>query len=195
MHRIPNEQDPDHFAAIETRPHVPSEDNLAMAGAITKRRTDRRRFMSWDVPAAHLDLLVRRAAKAGALLVPVTGRATRWLLTHAIDITARQLPDNPDYQLELVTWSGRSFATQDGVLTATGPPTAIWHDDTAMRAFPGGTLGNAPHRPGRAKTARNCSYSPSCATTRCQCCGPAPRSSRPPTSAWARCSTATPTSS
>jgi nitroreductase len=144
VHRIPNEQDQDHLAAVETGPHVSSDENLAMARAITHRRTDRRRFTSWDVPGDHLDLMVRRAAKAGALLVPVTDRTTRWLLTRAIDVAARRQADNADYQLELAKWSGRGRAAQDGVLTASGAPVPLWHDDTAMRAFPGGSLGNAP---------------------------------------------------
>jgi hypothetical protein len=144
MHHLPNEHDPDHLAAVETRPHVRTEDDIALARAIPRRRTDRRRFSSWEVPAAHLDLMVRRAGQAGALLVPVTDSATRWLLTHAIGAAARRQADNPDYQTELAAWSRSSFAAQDGVLTAAGPPTPVWHDDTAMRAFPGGSLSDAP---------------------------------------------------
>jgi nitroreductase len=143
VRHLPNEHDPDHLAAVETRPHVRTEDDIALSRAITRRRTDRRRFTSWEVPAEHLDLMVRRAAQSGALLVPVTDSATRWLLTRAIGAAARRQEDNPDYQAELALWSRSSFAAQDGVLPASGPPTPVWHDDTAMRAFPGGTLGNA----------------------------------------------------
>src|SRR5439155_20248088 len=58
VHRIPNEHDPDHLAAVETRPHVLTDDDVALAGAITRRRTDRRRFTSWEVPTEHLDPMV-----------------------------------------------------------------------------------------------------------------------------------------
>jgi nitroreductase len=141
-HRIPNEHDPDHLAAVEVRPHNPTDDDVAFAGAISRRRTDRRRFSSWEVPGEHLDLMVRRTARTGALLVPVTDGANRWLLTRAIDVAARRQSGDPDYQLEVATWSRSSFAAQDGVLTASGSPTPVRHDDTAMRAFPRGTLTN-----------------------------------------------------
>lgn len=134
----------DHLATIEPRPLAPNDDDIGLARAIPRRRTDRRRFTSWEVPADHLDLMVRRAARAGALLVPVTDGATRWQLTRAIDTAARRQADNPDYQLEVAAWSRSGFAAQDGVLTASGPQGPLWHDDTTMRAFPGGTLGNAP---------------------------------------------------
>jgi len=96
------------------------------------------------VPTEHLDLLVRRAGQGGALLIPVIDSATRWQLTRAIEISARRQAENPDYGLELAAWSRSSFAAHDGVLTTSGPPGPTWHDDTAMRAFPGGSLGNAP---------------------------------------------------
>lgn len=69
VHRIPNEHDLDHLAAVEPHPGVPTD--VALAGAITRRRPDRRRFTSWEVPADHLDLLTRTAANAGARLAPV----------------------------------------------------------------------------------------------------------------------------
>jgi hypothetical protein len=147
VHYIPNEHEPDHLAAVEVRPHVPTDDDVALAGAISRRRTDRRRFTSWEVPTEHLDLMIRRAAKAGALLVPATDGGTRWLLTHAITVAARRQSDNPSYQTEVAEWSGRSRVAQDGVLAASGAAVPLWHDDTAMRTFPGGSL--ADHATGR----------------------------------------------
>ena len=141
VHHLPN---PDHLAAVETVAHLSSGEDITLAGTILRRRTDRRRFTSWEVPAEHLDLMVRRAGQAGALLVPVTDRATRWQLTRAIEASARRQAEDPGYGLELAAWSRSSFAAQDGVLTASGPPGPTWHDDTAMRAFPGGSLSDAP---------------------------------------------------
>ncbi len=80
VHRVPNANEPDHLAAVEIRPHTPTDTDVALASAISRRRTDRRRFTSWEVPADHLDLLSRRAAHTGALLVPVTAPETRWQL-------------------------------------------------------------------------------------------------------------------
>ncbi len=91
VHRVPNDHDPDHLAAIEPRPHVPADNDVALAAAINRRRTDWRRFRSCEIPSDHLDLLVRRAARAGALLVPVMDGAVRWLLTRALG-SARELP-------------------------------------------------------------------------------------------------------
>ncbi|WP_459723280.1 Acg family FMN-binding oxidoreductase [Actinophytocola sp. KF-1] len=143
VHHMPNEHDPDHLAAVETRPHAPTDDDIALLRAIPRRRTDRRRYTSWEVPAAHVDLLVRRAGQAGGLLVPVIDSAVRWQLTRAIDAAARKQAADPDYQLELAAWSRSSFAAEDGVLTAAGTGASIRHDDTLMRAFPGGSLNNA----------------------------------------------------
>ena len=143
VHRVPNDHDPDHLAAIETRPHVPTEDDVALAAAVNHRRTDRRRFSSWEVPSDFLDLMVRRAARAGALLVPVTDQASRWVLTRAVEAAARSQAADPRYQLEVAAWSGRSRGAQDGVLAVSTLASATRHDDTVMRVFPGGSLVNS----------------------------------------------------
>ena len=141
VHRVSG--DPDHLAAIETRPHVPTEDDVALAAAVTRRRTDRRRFSSWEVPSDYLDLMVRRAARAGALLVPVTDRESRWVLTRAMESAARQQAEDPRYRLEVAAWSGRTRAAADGVLAVSALASGTRHDDTLMRGFPGGALVNS----------------------------------------------------
>jgi hypothetical protein len=140
VHRLPNPSDPTHLAAIELATKTPSTEDITLAGAISRRRTDRRRFTSWSVPDGHLDLMVRRAGKAGALLVPVNDQLTRRQLTRAIDRAARQQRDDPAYTAELASWSGRGRVTQDGVLAASAPPAQRTHGDTTMRTFPTGTL-------------------------------------------------------
>jgi len=140
VHRIPNPRDPDHLAAVEMHAHESSEEDIALAGAIAHRHTDRRRFSSWPVPDGHLELMVRRAARAGALLVPVTEPGTRMILTNAIEDAARTQQEQPGYAAELAMWSGRSRVTDDGVLATNAPSDQQRHGDTMMRAFPGGTL-------------------------------------------------------
>ena len=140
VHRIPNPSDPDHLAAVELSARAPSEKDIALVGAISRRQTDRRRYSSWHVPNGHLDLMVRRAGRAGALLVPATDRDTRHRLTRAIDDAARRQQDDPDYAMELAVWSGRSRVAEDGVLAASAPPASRRHGDTTMRTFHGGTL-------------------------------------------------------
>jgi hypothetical protein len=143
VHRLPNPGDPDHLAAVEFAAKTPATNDITLAGAISRRHTDRRRFSSWPVPDGHLDLMVRRAGKAGALLVPVTDALTRRQLTRAIDQAAGLQEDDPAYAAELTAWSGRSRVTQDGVLTTSVPPQRRTHGDTTMRAFPVGTLPDA----------------------------------------------------
>jgi hypothetical protein len=116
---------------------------MALVAAISRRRTDRRRFSSWPVPAGHLDLMVRRAQAAGALLVPVTEPVTRRRLTRAIDRAESCRQDDPAYAAELAVWSGLDRITQDGVLAASTPPARRTHGDTTMRTFAGGTLTEA----------------------------------------------------
>jgi hypothetical protein len=149
VHRLPNPGDPDHLAAVEFAPKTPSTEDITLAGAISRRRTDRRRFSSWPVPDGHLDLMVRRAAKAGALLVPVTGPLTRRQLTRAINQAAGIQQDDPAYAAEIAAWSGRSRVTQDGILAASAPPDRQIHGDTTMRAFPVGTPVRGRDRPRR----------------------------------------------
>jgi hypothetical protein len=144
VHRVPDDNDPDHLAAVEFRPHPPSETTVALAGAITHRRTDRRRFTSWEVPTDHLDLMTRRAARTGALLVPVTAPEHRWQLTRAITTAARLQAEDPRYQAELHAWTGRGRTSSVGVLSTSSPTSHHRHDDTTMRPFPAGTLPDAP---------------------------------------------------
>jgi hypothetical protein len=108
VRHLPNHGDPDHLAAVETRPHVSTGTDIAFVGAISRRRTDRRRFTSGEVPGDHLDLMARRAARAGALLVPVTAPVARWRLSHAITTAARQQAGDSAYRAELVAWTGRN---------------------------------------------------------------------------------------
>jgi hypothetical protein len=84
--------------------------------------------------------LTHRAARTGALLVPVTTPEDRWRLTRAIATAARQQPETPEYRAEVSAWTGRGRTATDGVLSASSPGTGRRHDDTAMRVFPGGLL-------------------------------------------------------
>jgi len=143
VHRLPNPTDPDHLAAVELSPKTPSIEDITLVGAISRRHTDRRRFSSWPVPEGYLDLMARKAAKAGGLLVPVADRLTRRQLTRAIDQAADHQQDDPAYAAELATWSGRGRLSRDGVLAASTLPDQRPNGDTTMRAFPAGTLADA----------------------------------------------------
>jgi nitroreductase len=140
VHRVPNPADPGHLAALEPHPHTPSDEDIALAAAIPLRRTDRRTFSSWSVPPGHLDLMIRRASRAGALLVPITDAHFRHRLALAINEAATRQETDPEYATELALWSGRSEFAEDGVLSASAPRHPGYHGDTRMRTFPHGTL-------------------------------------------------------
>jgi nitroreductase len=140
VHRLPNPAQPDHLAAVECFPRVATDEDIALAAAIPRRRTDRRRFSSWPVPMDLLDTLTERAAKQGAILIPITDPDDRSQLTSAIIEAARQQEADPAYAIELAAWAGRSFAATEGVPAANTPCAPTRYGDTVMRAFPYGAL-------------------------------------------------------
>ncbi len=106
VHRLPNRAEPDHLAAVELMPGTSTATDLELAAAISRRRTDRRRFADWPQPAGHLDLLTRAAAGQGALLRAVTEPTQRRLLAAAIDYAAVEQDSTPGYPTEIGLWSG-----------------------------------------------------------------------------------------
>lgn len=140
VRHFPDPDDRTWLATVETTRARPSSEDIDLAAAILRRRTDRRRFSSRPVPVGHLGLMVERATREGALLHPVTDPRARRLLTRAIDLAACLQPDDLAYDDELAAWTGRGPETPDGVLAASAPPVPRTHGDTTMRAFSSGTL-------------------------------------------------------
>ena len=140
VHRLPNPAQPDHLAAVECFPRAATAEDIALAAAISHRRTDRRRFSSWAVPAGLVHTLAERATAQGAILVPITDLQHRFQLTSAIAEAARQQAANPDYATELAIWAGRSSVATEGVPAANTLAHPARHGDTTMRAFPHGEL-------------------------------------------------------
>ncbi|MDQ3885752.1 MAG: NAD(P)H nitroreductase [Actinomycetota bacterium] len=140
VHRLPNPAEPTHLAAVECFPRAATAEDIALAAAIARRRTDRRRFSSWAVPINLLDSLAERAAKQGTILVPITDPYDRFQLTSAIVEAARQQEENPEYGSELAVWAGRGFGSADGVPATSSLSAPAQHGDTPMRAFPHGEL-------------------------------------------------------
>ena len=63
VHRMPAPAHPVHLAAVETSTRTPTPDDLALAGAIEHRRSDRRVFSTWPVPSEFLTDLVQVAER------------------------------------------------------------------------------------------------------------------------------------
>ena len=143
VHRLPNPADPDHLAAVEFARREPTDAAVAMAAAIPRRRTDRRRFSSWDVPRPVLDLLVERAAEEDATAHEVLGTRDRFELAIAIGKAAAVQDADPAYRAEARRWSG-GHANLDGVPATNAPSGVPQHGDIQLREFPGGELLDKP---------------------------------------------------
>jgi nitroreductase len=111
VHRFPNPADSSHLAAIELEPYSATEVDIALAAAILRRRTDRRRYSAQPVSAADISLMGARAARAGVMLRNVES-LTR--LSDLVSEAAYRHADSFEYLSELSTWSGR-YASQAGV--------------------------------------------------------------------------------
>jgi hypothetical protein len=136
VHRLPNPADRDHLASVLPQPHQATARDTDLAAAIESRRTDRRRYGSWQVPPRMLSALAEAAAAEGSTLRAVLGKEVRYRLVCAIaEATALQTAD-PDYRTELAAWSGRQAGEPDGVPAANIPPISGRYGDLPMPALP-----------------------------------------------------------
>ncbi|MEU7815203.1 nitroreductase family protein [Pseudonocardia sp. NPDC049154] len=123
--RMPDPERPDllatvHLGVADTGRGLDEESEINAVAAITKRRTDRRRYTDWPVPDEHLADLVARAAERGALLrVVPEGRALH-TLTLAVQTAATEHAAVPGYDSELALWSGLQ-SSDDGVPASAVP--------------------------------------------------------------------------
>jgi nitroreductase len=139
VHRFPNPAEPEHLAAIEVYRHSASELDVTLAAAIPRRRTDRRHYSCWPVPAADIALMGARAARAGVMLRQAESLPK---LQHIVAQAVWQHATNHDYLEELTTWSGR-YASLAGVPARNTPQS----DPTApmpARLFAGPALAQPP---------------------------------------------------
>ena len=67
-HRLPDPRSPHHLASLTVEPQSPSDVDVMLAAAITRRRTDRRTYSSWPVPWGDVALMGARAARSGVML-------------------------------------------------------------------------------------------------------------------------------
>lgn len=130
VHYFPNPADPHHLASVAILGPAHGDQDIALAAAIPRRRTDRRWFSSWPVAGGDIALMAARAARSGVTLRRVADEGdlaqvvTRAVRTHIAD---------PAYLAELSMWSGR-FGTPAGVPARNTPP-AYRHGKFAARVF------------------------------------------------------------
>ncbi|MBI3214059.1 MAG: NAD(P)H nitroreductase [Mycobacterium sp.] len=139
IHRFPNPADPTHLASVDLHAHAAGEVDITLAAAITKRRTDRRRFADLPVALGDIALMGARAARMGVTVRRFDPTTTlRAILAQAV----WQHAHDEDYVAELTAWSGR-HASDEGVPARNTPES----DPTARipaRIYAGTALAQPP---------------------------------------------------
>ena len=107
VRRLPDPADPACLASVTLTGHLPVPADTAIANAIPLRRTDRRRFSPWPVPAELIGELTALADLRGLRLQAITEPLPRWRLFRAISDAAERQADDPAQAAELAMWSGR----------------------------------------------------------------------------------------
>lgn len=138
VHRLPNPAEPDHLAAVEFERESVTPEAIRMSAAIDRRRSDRRRYTSWEVPAARIDALAEAGRANGVLVHRVEDGYERARLHRAFEHAAREHAQDFEYGAELHQWSGVHATTQ-------GVPahSAVVSTDPIVRPFAGPALPQA----------------------------------------------------
>ncbi|UGT67785.1 NAD(P)H nitroreductase [Nocardia gipuzkoensis] len=126
IHRLPDPAAPEHLASVEFHSTAFTAEDVELARAIGRRGTDRRRFSSWEVPAAHIEAIVAAGEATGVLVRDVDAEPARTRLLRAFEQAAWEHARDLAYGAELAQWSGRHAASQgvparNAVLTDTDP--------------------------------------------------------------------------
>lgn len=143
--RLPRPDDPDVLA--EVRPVLGSPDSAlaALAPAVFRRRTNRRRFSAVQVPDEILRRLTEIAEREGVLLVPVVHESHRRLVARLTQQADGLQNADPAYRAELRTWTTRAAGKGDGVPTAAVPHVdGRQRDDVPLRDFDTSGAGALP---------------------------------------------------
>jgi hypothetical protein len=139
INRYPDPLQPSHLAAIEVYRHPTSELDVVLAASIPRRRTDRRHYAWWPVPAADITLMGSRTARAGVMLRQVESLPK---LQSIVAQAVWQHATDQDYLTELATWSGR-YASDSGVPARNTPPSDP-KSSIPGRLFAGAALAQPP---------------------------------------------------
>ena len=146
--RVERFSDPEHsghLARVRPTGATPAPGAVRLAGAIPRRRTDRRRFASRPVERAVLDGLVRTAAGWGAHLHVVGPGDARRRLVELMARSASLQRQQIGYAAELARWTGRYSGAGDGIRAATVAVGGGRAGDVPMRPFPRAGLAQPPH--------------------------------------------------
>ena len=108
VHRLPDPARPELLARVDLRPGGGGGCGVdpAQAAAITLRRTDRRRFDGWAVPAGVIAQFEQQAGAQGAVLRVVTDEMALHTLYAAIRAAAAEHVEDAVVEAELIAWTG-----------------------------------------------------------------------------------------
>jgi nitroreductase len=143
--RLPSRDDPDRLAVVRPVDGVPDAALAALAPALRRRRTNRRRFDDARLPDDLLHALARDVAAEDTELVPLVRDDHLHLLVRLTQQADRLQNADAAYRAELRHWTNRQAADGDGV-----PATAVphvdgrQHDDLPLRDFDTAGLGGLP---------------------------------------------------
>ncbi|MGD9528052.1 Acg family FMN-binding oxidoreductase [Pseudonocardia sp.] len=143
VRRLPDPDDPGHLATVTTVPGVVDEDR-ALAPYLSHRRTDRRRYSGWPVPAETLGELAEVADLRGLVLTVAADPEQRWTVYRAAARAAAAAGADPARVAEMAAWSGRPAGAADGVPAAAAPDAARIPGQVPMRPFARPTLAQPP---------------------------------------------------
>jgi len=144
--RLPDPENVHHLAHLEDWAPTSSDPAARLARAISRRRTDRRRFSDLPVAPELLEALVEAAAECGASLHVVADHTARRRLVDAIAEAASLQQQQLGYDNEAARWTGRYAGDRDGIPpgnTVVAGPDRV--GDVPMRPTPGGRLDQTPH--------------------------------------------------
>lgn len=149
VERMPDPESSGHLATVEVRAGGGDARLAALAPGIERRRTDRRRMSHRVVPSSRIRHVAQQAARAGAILLPVTGPALRQRLTTALSQAAHAQAQTPGYAAELQLWTRRHAGGRDGIPTGNlpAPPVGLI-EPSPLRLFPAGRLSQPSQLPG-----------------------------------------------
>ncbi|MEV6426413.1 nitroreductase family protein [Nocardia sp. NPDC051463] len=114
IHRLPHPAEPEHLAAVEFRSATSTPEDVQLARAIDMRRSDRRRYTSWEVPAAHVEAIIAAGVANGVLVRDVDSEPARTQLLRAFEQASWEHVHDFSYSAEIAEWSGK-HATSQGV--------------------------------------------------------------------------------
>jgi len=138
--RLPDDSRPNLLARLHLGPPIPADpEAVMMAGAMKRRRSDRRAFGDREVSPEALTRFRRFVESEGAFLHVVRPDQVA-MVAASTEVAAKAEIDDPTYREELRAWTSRPEWTGDGVPPATAVEPALRRVPT--RDFvPGGKAG------------------------------------------------------